>query len=669
MTRSGGWLIAAVLVLAAHVSAQTGDGADEEEPTYGATGVASRPIASGNELDPTASSTVIRLDARPRAVETLDEVLLDSPGARARRSGGFGGFTTLSLRGAEAEQTTVLLGEIPIASPDGSAFDLSSIPTWLLSRVEVYRGGAPTWLSAGAIGGVLRLVPRDDPGQHFEGTLSAGSFDLGQLRASASVGDDRLHVTTAAGGTTYGGQFPYVDDNHTSFDPSDDVTRVRLGTNFLEGSGMMSVRGRIGDVRLESAWLGTERVGGLAAVPSRFADVPAGRRSSTRLLGGVSAELADRDVFRLALALGVGFERRTVSDPLAQFGQLARDTDDLLWRATARLAGTVRAADWLDVTAVGTYAHEALSPSDRLALRQPPASARDGAVIALEGRAFGAIDTTRFEVRPSGRVEILDARLFDLSEGRSGAATSSTLFVPTARLGFVLEPIPGVAISASGYAAVRPPSLVELFGDRAYLVGNTTLRAETSLGVDGGLLLTGSAGPVRGTIDVRGFGAVVSDLIRYARNTQNQSVPLNVASATLAGIEASVAGSVDRWAHLNVAFTWLHAEDETLGRALPLRPPVSLYARFAATSDRFDAIDRIAGFADVEYVAASYADQANTEVIAGRARVGIGASVTFADRHVSLEVVVRDLFDARGTDILGLPLAGRSVIGSLTLRE
>jgi len=83
------------------------------------------------------------MDARPRTVEALDETLLDAPGARTRRTGAFGGFTTLSLRGADAEQTTVLLGEIPIASPDGSAFDLGTIPhVAALARRDLSRGRA-----------------------------------------------------------------------------------------------------------------------------------------------------------------------------------------------------------------------------------------------------------------------------------------------------------------------------------------------------------------------------------------------------------------------------------------------------------------------------------------------------------------------------------------------
>ena len=329
--RSLGGIAIAWVIATRPASAQS-----ESEGAYSATGVAVRPIAAGSELDPTASATVISMEGRPRTVEALDETLLEAPGARTRRTGAFGGFTTLSLRGAEAEQTSVLLGEIPIASPDGSAFDLGSVPTWLLSRVEIYRGGAPTWIGGGAIGGALRLVPRDDPGQHASGSLSYGTFDLVQARATTSAGNERLHVTGSAGVTSFGGAFPYVDDNRTALDPSDDVTRLRQGADFLEAAALLHLRGRLDQTRIEGAFLLTDRIGGFSPPPTRYADVVRSHRSTTRILAGASALYEDGEHARLQLSVGAGLERRRVSDPLAQVGQLPREADDLLYRITAR---------------------------------------------------------------------------------------------------------------------------------------------------------------------------------------------------------------------------------------------------------------------------------------------------------------------------------------------
>ncbi|MFO0681583.1 MAG: TonB-dependent receptor [Sandaracinus sp.] len=647
---------------------------DNDLLLYSVRGVAERPIAAGSELDPTASATVLSMDARPRAVETLDETLLDAPGARTQRTGAFGGFTTLSLRGADAQQTSVLLGEIPIASPDGSAFDLGSIPTWLLSRVEVYRGGAPVWLGAGSIGGVLRLVPRDEPGQHLSASGSYGSFDLAQGRAAASAGDDRFHVTTAAGLTSFGGRFPYRDDRRTALDPTDDIDVVRQGADYLEGAAMLHARGRVDETRIEGAALFTERTGGFSPPPTRYDDDLRSRRTTTRILGGASALYQHDDTLRLQLAAGLGVERRHVSDPDAQVGQLPREADDLLLRFTLRGAGTLRVLDALDLTLVLTYAHERLDPSDVLRSTQPASSARDGAALALEGRIFGTVDTARYEIRPSVRGEILDARLFDLAEGHLGDAHGSTLALPTGRLGVVLEPIGGVALAGSAWAASRAPSLVELFGDRTYLVGNAGLRPETSYGGDLGLVLSGTLDALEGTLDVRGFAQSTSDLVRYVRTDQFQYTPQNVASALTAGAEASLALALPPWLRSTTAFSYLYAVDTSpgtsaSGRTLPLRAPVSVYTRLSGGLSALGPIDRIELYADLDYVAPSYADPANLTIISGRLRFGAGLSVQLLDRRVALEVVVRDLADARGVDVLGLPLAGRSVIGTLTVRE
>ncbi len=641
---------------------------------YSVHGVAERPIAAGSELDPTASATVLSMDARPRTVETLDETLLDAPGARTQRSGAFGGFTTLSLRGADAQQTSVLLGEIPIASPDGSAFDLGSIPTWLLSRVEVYRGGAPIWLGAGSIGGVLRLVPRDEPGQHLSASASYGSFDLGQGRAAASAGDDRFHVTTAAGLTRFGGRFPYRDDRRTALDPTDDVEVLRQGADYLEGAAMLHARGRVDETRIEGAALFTERTGGFSPPPTRYDDDLRSRRTTTRILAGASVLHEHDDALRLQLATGLGVERRHVSDPDAQIGQLPREADDLLFRFTLRGAGTLRVLDALDLTAVLTYAHERLDPSDVLRSVQPSSSARDGAALALEGRIFGSIDTARYEIRPSVRGEVLDARLFDLAEGHLGDAHGATLALPTGRLGLVIEPVHGVALAGSAWAASRAPSLVELFGDRTYLVGNAGLRPESSLGGDLGLVLAGTLGGVEGTLDVRGFAQSTSDLVRYVRTDQFQYAPQNVASALTAGAEASLALALPPWLRSTTAFSYLYALDTSpgtsaSGRTLPLRAPVSVYTRLSAGGGPLGPIDRIEVYADLDYVAPSYADPANLTIISGRLRFGAGLSAQMFDRHAALEIIVRDVADARGVDVLGLPLAGRSVTGTLTVRE
>ena len=91
--------------------------------------------------------------------------------------------------------------------------------------------------------------------------------------------------------------------------------------------------------------------------------------------------------------------------------------------------------------------------------------------------------------------------------------------------------------------------------------------------------------------------------------------------------------------------------------------------RLSAGNGPLEFIDRIEMYGDLDYVAPSFADPSDLTIIAGRMRFGAGLTVTAFERHVALEVIVRDVADARGVDVLGMPLAGRSVTASLTIRE
>ena len=92
-----------------------------------------------------------------------------------------------ALRGAEAEHTAVLFGDVPLTSADAGAFDLSALPLALAERVVVYRGGAPLWLSQGSIGGIVQLIPRTAADAHASVTATAGSFGSYGLTTDSSV--------------------------------------------------------------------------------------------------------------------------------------------------------------------------------------------------------------------------------------------------------------------------------------------------------------------------------------------------------------------------------------------------------------------------------------------------------------------------------------------------
>lgn len=644
-------------------------GAQQPPAQFGVRGEVERPMASLSELDPTTSATTVRTTDRPRTFERLDELLLEAPGARVRRTGATGAFSSVSLRGGEAEHTVVVLDELPLVAPDGSAIDLSSIPPWLFERIEVYRGGAPAWLSGGGLMGVLRLVLPDLDDQHagdrrVEVVAGAGSFGLYRARASVRAGSRDVLAIASASVTRAQNDYPYRDDGGTAFDPSDDRERTRQNAETLDVSTHSLVDVRLGAHRLRTFAAYWGREWGLAPPPARYVPDATGHRSQRRWLGQSALTLVDGR-HRHQLAVGAGLESRRVADPDAQFGLLPRDTDDLLARGQLRFASELRLSDEVFVRAIGAYVVEGIAPSDRLARQPIDGSTRHGLAATVEGELRTAIDTTRVVVRPSGRLEWLGAQLHD--PRGEGAARRTDDVLPTLRLGAALEPVRGLAFSTSVARTTRAPSFVELFGDRAFLVGNLMLRPEAAEHIDVGATYAGVAGALRGTFELRGFVALSHDLIRYQRTDQNQAVARNIGDARSLGVELSTSFELPGAFRVTFAGTYLDARDTTLGTLLPMRPEWTAYGRVESMSTSVPIFDRASGFVDLEYVGASFADPANLVVIPDRARIGVGASLELLAAHVRLDLGLRDLFDARGFDVLGLPLPGRSFYVDLTL--
>lgn len=634
----------------------------------GVTAEVERPIASTGGEDPTASATEVDARRRPTELDTLESALLEVPGARPLATGAYGSATSLALRGADADQLEVLFGDLPITTADGGAFDLSTVPLWALERVEVYRSGAPTWLGGGGIGGLVRLVPRTGERTSVSGTVGVGSFGLAHGRLAASAGDGALEWTSAAGVTSSEGDFPYLEDR-TPLDPTDGVERARSNGWLREGSAFGHLRARVLGGRLSVLGFGLERVGGVPGPALHPTLDP--RRVETTLLAAAGYELAEggRDpAWRLSVSTSGAYRRRRFTDRFGEIG-LARATDDGQWRSVVRVAASGRALSWLELTGVALYVREELAPRDALA-RQPNAgSARDAGTFALEARSFGRIDGVRLELRPSARLAVIGSRLTELRPERAGDEAESLIAAPTFRLAGVVEPVRGLAISASAASATRAPSMIELFGDRGYLLGDTRLSPERAETFDLGVALRGRQGELAGAAELRGFVTLASDLIRYRRTAQHTAVPENVASALLYGAELGVSGRLTRHVTLAGALTLLDTRTEYLGnpQRLPLRPWITAYVRPAVSAFGLGPLDRAELWADVSYVGENALDPANSATLPARARVGIGLSLYTGGARMRVDLAVRDLFDQRGTDLMGFPLPGRSFSAALTL--
>jgi vitamin B12 transporter len=136
-----------------------------------------------------ASVTVLTNQAilRAQSVPVVD-LLRDVPGLGFSRNGGIGGVTSVRLRGAEADQTVVLIDGVKINDPSspGGGYNFANLLVGDIDRIEVLRGPQSTLYGSQAMGGVVQIFTRrgDVP---FAGSLTLEGGDLASYHGRVSV--------------------------------------------------------------------------------------------------------------------------------------------------------------------------------------------------------------------------------------------------------------------------------------------------------------------------------------------------------------------------------------------------------------------------------------------------------------------------------------------------
>ena len=492
------------------------------------------------------TSILSRATIESAQARDASDVIALAPGAFIRQYGGIGGLRTLSLRGASAQQSVILIDGVRYQSSAVGAVDLGSIPASALYRVEVVRGGDAARYGANALGGVVNLIttPSLRTGTSASARVDAGSF--GERVATLAASTATPHGGALDASLTYTGSEGNYPFTYREYGQQQIVRRSNADLESLFGR-LSWAHPLTPNARISASLLGSSSSRGVpGAIVQGHREQEHARLDERELFGVARAQLGI-DGWQTSTALSGRVNHLAYVDPDARYnGPLGVDNaydrfelalaaraqraigDDALFEASAELGHARLRGDNLDPGAGSVV--------DRL---QWSVSAATHALVE-DVVGLGSV---------AGDVALRADGFSDLP----GAVSPS--------LGIVVRPLDGPLRIRSHLAlGYRAPSFTEQY----YLnYGNAELRPERSMSIDVGVTVElAHALMLEGTffsIDTR------DQIIAVPRSPLVWSAQ-NIARTVARGLELGASGTaLDGLIAINASYTRMRAEDRTAG--------------------------------------------------------------------------------------------------------
>ena len=465
-----------------------------------------------------ASATVVTGEQlRAEGIATVADALRAVPGLSLVQTGSYGGATSLFIRGGESKYAKILVDGVPI-NEAGGAYDLSTLSTDNLDRIEIVRGPVSVLYGSDAMAGVIQLFTRRGAGAlHGDVSVRGGQFGSRDADANVNGGSSRLSYSFGAA--------QQATDGFQAFN-----SRFRQGTGSAllgttVGALEASLSARFTDRELHFPTNGAGQVVDSNAV-RRDDRLAVGLDAAYRLspLVMVRAALASHDVHGVTddqpdSPSDQGYAYTTAERSRRRSGDVRVEL--ALTPESQLTVGAQVERKWQETTTRSTFGDDFPAPARRrstggyaqLLLVPTPAS-----TVALGGRyehneQFGDFWTYR--------------------------AAASTRLSPATRL------------RASVGTAFREPTFLETEGS-GFVIGNRALNPEHALSFDAGI--EQSLGIA--TIGATWFANSFRDMIDYKYSATEPNY-FNLARTRASGLELEGRLSLSNGLHADAAFTHL----------------------------------------------------------------------------------------------------------------
>ena len=159
------------------------------------------------------------------------------------------GFTQVRMNGMEGPYSQILINSRPIFSGLAGVYGLELIPSNMIERVEVVRGGGSALFGGNAIAGTINIILKDPVSNSYEIGFNSGLTGLGLNNSGGSAADFSANFNTSlisddrkTGVAVYGftRERNMFDANGDGFSEIAPLKNITIGSRFFHRFGHRS---------------------------------------------------------------------------------------------------------------------------------------------------------------------------------------------------------------------------------------------------------------------------------------------------------------------------------------------------------------------------------------------------------------------------------------------
>ncbi len=500
-------------------------------------------------------------------MESLSEVIEKQAGIQVRQSGGLGSFSSVSLRGASAEQVLVYLDGVLLNDASGGGVDLSNIALSDVESIEIYKGMTPINFDKASVGGVVNIKTiRAASGLNANLLAGYGSFDTRKFSGFLNYKPGRTDYLVSADYLSSENDFRIKNDNGTPKNPADDRWEDRNNAQFDQ----QNVLARMGadltpDWRVDftNKWFNKDQ--GLPSWNnSPLTDTTYDTEQNITTLGMNVNRITP---LRLNTHTQIDYLIKTeeYDDSNGRIG-LGRQKS----RYDTRRLGGEFFTEWASAFNTVQFTlgaqRETFESKDLLAGKETTESRRNLYTAGIQDTMF--LMDGRLSLTPGLRYKLIDDTLVYSSNiidaAGEGADRNEDYLTPQVGLKYRLTDAITVKSNLARY--VREPSFFELFGDRGIFVGNPDLQSEEGTNFDAGFAIDQAFSDRfinRVRFQSAFFVSRIDNLITRTYDARGIGKADNVSQAEIIGVENELDVDFIRNLRLICRYTWQDAQNNS----------------------------------------------------------------------------------------------------------